>query len=348
MKSVPVELLEKAEQARAGKKTSAKVRTLLDWFGAQRRRQSVVATIREALAEAGLQTDPDFEHTYIDERVVFLVADAPERATETSSASPESASLPIESLTPTPAAFDPTYRIGKLPSANSVPLSVKPDDPVKHAVTLMLHHDFSQLPVMTGPRDVKGIFSWRSLGSSLALGKTVTRALDCVEPHHELSADTSLFEAIPTIIRRDCVLIRDYTKAVCGIVTAADVCTQFRQLTEPFLLLNEVEDHIRGLITDKFSIAELQAARDPTNARPITRVADLTLGEYQRLLEQPHHWQRLDLQISRSVFIESLRRVLDIRNDVMHFDPDGIEEKQLATLQEFVAFLRRLRAIRRP
>jgi len=39
---------------------------------------------------------------------------------------------------------------------------------------------------------------------------------------------------------------------------------------------------------------------------------------------------------------ESVRR---IRNDVMHFDPDGIPEKDLMTLREFARFLQRLQII---
>jgi CBS domain-containing protein len=347
MMSVPLELREKAEQVKSGRKTSAKVRTLLDWFGAQRRRQAVVGAIRDALAEAGLRTDPDFEHAYIDERVTFLASETEPAPTASTPLVPiDSAdTLALETVVQ-PSVTDPTYRIGKLKSANTPVVSVKPDDPINHTVTLMLHRDFSQLPIMTGPRDVKGMVSWRSLGSRMALGQKSDRALDCMEPHHELDSDTSLFEAIPTIIRRDAVLIRDHAKAICGIVTASDVCEKFRQLTEPFLLLNEVEDHIRGLVTGVFSVAELQAACDPANPRPVKRAADLTLGEYLRLLEKPTHWERLGLQLSRLAFCDYLRQVLRIRNDVMHFDPDGLEPDELSALRDFVDFLRRLRAIR--
>ena len=39
----------------------------------------------------------------------------------------------------------------------------------------MLSNDFSQLPVMTGPRELKGIVSWKSIGSRLALDKEIRR-----------------------------------------------------------------------------------------------------------------------------------------------------------------------------
>ena len=49
---------------------------------------------------------------------------------------------------------DPTYWIGKLEAANHALVSVKPDAQLSEAITMMLSHDYSQLPVMTNERDV--------------------------------------------------------------------------------------------------------------------------------------------------------------------------------------------------
>jgi hypothetical protein len=40
-----------------------------------------------------------------------------------------------------------------------------------------------------------------------------------------------------------------------------------------------------------------------------------------------------------------LDQVRDIRNDVMHFDPDGIPPDDLERLREFARFLQRLQSI---
>ena len=58
-----------------------------------------------------------------------------------------------------------------LAAENRRPLCVSPETRVAEAITLMLQHDYSQLPVTRTEREVKGIFSWKSLGSRLALGK---------------------------------------------------------------------------------------------------------------------------------------------------------------------------------
>jgi len=63
---------------------------------------------------------------------------------------------------------DPTYRISKLKGATNKPVSISPTADLTEAVTVMLSNDFSELPVMSGERDVKGVISWQSLGTRLS------------------------------------------------------------------------------------------------------------------------------------------------------------------------------------
>lgn len=71
-------------------------------------------------------------------------------------------------------------------------------------------------------------------------------------------------------------------------------------------------------------------------------VSDLTLGECMRLIERPDNWQKLELKIDRAVFVKGLDEIRRIRNDVMHFDPEGTDEGDVKKLRDFVAFLQRL------
>jgi hypothetical protein len=43
--------------------------------------------------------------------------------------------------------------------------------------------------------------------------------------------------------------------------------------------------------------------------------------------------------IDRKTFTDELKRVGRIRNDVMHFDPDGVAPEDLAILRKFARFL---------
>jgi CBS domain-containing protein len=356
---VPHELLEIAEQVKKGAQPSVTVRTLLSWFHAKRRTAWMVGSIRRALREVKLQTVPDFDWTYLDGPVTFApkVEPAPDTLATPGTAVDTEVSTKVVSIaadaylsppvSPVTRGFGyPTYRIGRLASANKTPVSVPPDATIQEAITIMLARDFSQLPVMTSEREVKGLISWKSIGGRLSLGQPCEFVRECTDPHHEISADDSLFDVIDRIVLHECVLVRDSTKKICGIVTTSDLSVQFGQLGEPFFLLGEIENHIRGLIDGKFTQEELKAALDPEDPdRQIEDVSDLTFGEYLHLLEDPQKWGKLVLKIDRKVFIKDLDDIRRIRNDVMHFDPDGIGENDLATLRRFVQFLQRLRQL---
>jgi hypothetical protein len=359
---IPERLREIAEQLRTGVKPEPKtVRQLLSVFNAERRGSYKVGKIRRALDGLGLVTDPDFENIWIDAAIEFRLRSEPhkesERAPNSTIAVPDvgevreqlarpepMTEIPVETPTVTSSRItDPTYRIGKLPAANQPIVSVTLDEDVTQAVTKMMKWDYSQLPIMQGVRDVKGVISWRSIGSRLALGAPCAKVRDCRDSHRGVSADTSLFHAIPAIIEDGYVLVRADDKTISGIVTASDLSLQFQQLSEPFLLLGEIEQHVRKLIEGKFALSDLQDAKDPADVqRLVERVADLTLGEYIRLLENSNRWTMLKVNIDRAIFIAELKEVKRIRNDVMHFDPDPLGESELSTLRSFVRLLPRL------
>jgi hypothetical protein len=77
----------------------------------------------------------------------------------------------------------------------------------------------------------------------------------------------------------------------------------------------------------------------------VESASDLTFGEYRRLLEDPLRWSALGLELDRAVFVQLLDKVRETRNDVMHFDPDGIEDQALGVLRDFVKFLRTLQTV---
>lgn len=307
------------------------VRSFLLWFGAERRGYRVVREVRAHLKRHGLATSPDFEYTWLDGAIAFIT-EGPDGKT---SAAPMGA-----------AAADPTFRIGRLDAANRAPKSVKPDATLQQAVTIMLTNDFSQLPVMTGPRDLKGVISWKTIGSRLALKRPCAHVRDAMEPAQVVSSDVSLFDAIARIASHDYVLVQAEEKTYSGIVTASDFNLQFRSLAEPFLLVGEIENGVRRILHQKFTLKELEEAKAPgDDGRKIESPSDLTFGEYIRLIEPEKRWKKLKLEIDRVEFLERLNRVREVRNDVMHFDPDGLDPDDLVFLREFAQFLKRLRDV---
>jgi CBS domain-containing protein len=106
-----------------------------------------------------------------DEIVLEGTPSAVEQAVEQSQAAPTSSAPDVPpSETRSDGKTDPTFRIGSLPAANKSLISINVEDSVATAVTLMLQHDFSQLPVMQGEREVKGVVTWKSVCSRLAFG----------------------------------------------------------------------------------------------------------------------------------------------------------------------------------
>jgi CBS domain-containing protein len=326
-------------------------REFLSWFWkSQRRGRWITSYIRDQLEAVGLITVPDFESTYLDAEIQFQLAIAGTRSTNDAAVDGAQVIKVVDhsEVKVSPPAFaDPTYRISKLAAANRFPVSVKPDASLTEAVTLMMTHDFSQLPVMVNEREVKGMVSWNSIGTRLALRQGPEWVREAMDPHAEVSSEASLFTAIPVIVEHGYALVRSSVdKRIVGIITTSDLSLQFQQLSEPFLLLGEIENHIRRIINARFRKHELMAVKDETDtARSVESVADLTFGEYQRLLEDPKRWAALRLDLDRGVFIQRLERVRVIRNEVMHFDPDGIEVESLLHLRDFVKFLRMLQTI---
>ena len=99
------------------------VRELLSRFGYARRGHWVVAEIRNALEDRQLRTSPDFEFEWVDNQISIILDGEAEGAVER---------IPV----------DPTVRIGILPAAHNTPVSVKRDDSLAKATTIMRIEDY--------------------------------------------------------------------------------------------------------------------------------------------------------------------------------------------------------------
>lgn len=175
---------------------------------------------------------------------------------------------------------DPTFRIGSLAAANKPLVTVGQDDPLTKAATKMLQFDYSQLPIMHGEREVKGMISWKSIASRYAIGGECSKVQHCREDAQVVDGNGTVFDAISTIVKHGYVLVRSqHDRISTGIVTATDLLIQFQQLTEPFLLLREIELHIRQLLQDKVTAEDLEPLGSADGgAPPQNRSLTLALG----------------------------------------------------------------------
>lgn len=201
-------------------------------------------------------------------------------------------------------------------------------------------HDFSQLPVMQNQRDIDGMVSWRSITNAQVANGEVKFVRDCLDKKVNIVLyDTPLFDAVKTVMDHEVVLVRGQDKKITGLVTVTDIGEQFIALAEPFLILEQIENHIRAWLDGSFTGQQLKTALDPSDiSREVETISDLTFGEYVRLLENPKHWKTLKLSLDRTIFTKRLNDVRRIRNDVMHFNPDGISNTDVDTLRETSQF----------
>ena len=296
-------------------------RELLSRFGYARRGRWVVAEIRNALQKRQLRTSPDFEFEWVDNQISIVLDVEAKGAMEQTSA-------------------DPTVCVGILPAAHNAPVSVKRDDPLAKATTIMRIHDYSQLPVMPNERDVKGVVSWSSIGAAYAQGKNPSKVRECMVHAQVIDMQTPLADAMDVIHKHDFVIVRDKERKVTGIVTAVDLTHEFKQLTYPFLLIGEIEHHLRNLIRSKYSVEELVAASG--GDKDIRGPDDLTFGGYCRLLQPKSGWEKLGVEVDQSVFIARLESLRQIRNEVMHFSPEPYDPSDIRQLECMVRFCRTL------
>ena len=222
-------------------------------------------------------------------------------------------------------------------------ISVKKETPLNEVISLMLLHNFSQIPILSSRREVYGLISWKSIGKALSLGKKCTSVIDCYEQVEILNYDEALFKAVKIILEKEVVLVRDYKNEISGIVTSTDIGEQFLILSEPFLLIEQIENFIRILLSDKLTYDDINKVLDLVKyEKEIKHLSDLTFGHYIRIFENEDLFKKIDIKVDRIILQKMLVDVNKIRNEVMHFNPEAMEVKDLYVLRKTQNFLQQI------
>jgi len=298
-------------------------RQFIHYFDCEKRTKGNQALINKFLYDNKLETSPDYMSAWIDGEIILRHKKKAKSKNE----------------------IDPIQKIKILQAANREPVMIKRDAQLKEAFTLMMMHNYSQLPVISGPKSIIGVITWQTIGCGITNGLISSSINDYISKDITiLDYETPLLEAIDTIIKKEFVVVQKSDKSICGIVTIADISEQFLTLTEPFILLEQIENQIRQILDGKFLIEELKTlCMDDGTENEVEHIDDLNFGDYIRLIEKPDNWDRLNIKIDRTHFINQLDKVRKIRNDVMHFDPDGISKNQREDLLKMSKFLSEIR-----
>ena len=308
---------------------------ILEQLGYERRSWRVVETFNSMLEKYELCTDIDFGS-------VYFYSDFEIR--------PKKKVFANNDLEINIKKFDPTPRLSILKAANISNIknddsvigliSVNRENTLAEATTLMIRHSFSQLPILSGKNNVDGIISWKSIGRTLALGIECKKVADCKEEVIILKLEEPLFKAVKIILEKEVVLVKEKDNSICGIVTATDIGDQFIQLSEPFLLIEQIENHLRTLLHDKLTFDDIKSVvSEETLEKPFNNLSNLSFGHYVRIIENIKLFDKLFLNVDRVIFRQLLEEVRSIRNFVMHFSPEPFKDKDLEVLRQAVNFL---------
>jgi CBS domain-containing protein len=245
---------------------------------------------------------------------------------------------------------------GLIPDEQAV-ICVAPNAPVVRALELMEEHGFSQLPVMEGDA-VIGVFSYRSLARRVAqLGQTDVQKLevdDCVEELRFVRVTDEIEELFDYLDRDGAVLVGDPDRLL-AVATPTDLVRYLYTVTHPFVLIQEIEMVLRGLVSVAARPPELilcieRAITDKYRGRLDRlprKLTDLDLGELvQTVIHGDNYSGTFSSVLGRNR--DSTRGYLDpippLRNDVFHFRRriTGDDHRTLANTRTWL--LRKARA----
>lgn len=354
-----------------------RVRRLLELAGSERRGYVIVHKIRKVLDAHGLVTIPDFELAWIDSLVRIRLAsdgdtqeslepnldrggeeqesnDEPivDPAIGDQSPSPlatesvaEPLNVPLGTTVPevmeatVTSSADPIVRVASLAAANRGVVSVSISDKLDKATTLMLFENYSQVAVMQGDRDVKGMISWESIARRSMQSPPPSTVRDCMIEARIVNGTSSLFDTLPEVERYGYVLVRDKGK-ITGIVTATDFATELASMSQAFMSIGTIERLIRNRLHPCLAEADFSHLEQHSRALTEKDFARLTFGENVRLMERPEIWGRLKVSLDKAEFTKRLIMIGEIRNDVMHFGPDPLSASQKKSLEQMESFLK--------
>ena len=315
------------------------VRDLIALWGARGRDSSLIGAIEADLANHGLLTDPDFRAVTLEDEVTLKLAAKDDTSIVAEIPRKDVSALEDGEPSTRKVRYERGLTIGNLPAANRIVESVSPNASFEQAITKMLIFDYSQLAVMSGERNLRGAVTWRSIAKvrhqnpDAQFSSAIVRAA-------EVSYQEDLVDVLPRLAADEFVFVRGPKGNISGIVTASDVVQTYGEMTSPFFTIGEIDQTLRWILESSVDLEMVLSLCDSDGRRGIESFSNLTMGDYQRVLENPEAWGKLDWPLDRKVFSERLKEICVIRNNIMHFNGDPLPGDVLSMLKNFLSLLR--------
>lgn len=199
---------------------------------------------------------------------------------------------------------------------------------------------YSQLPVLNGPRNLRGAVTWESIARARYADVAAPFA-DAIVDAHAVSYADHLIDVLPDLERFGFLLVKDQTNQIAGIITVADVAAEYGATARPFLLIGDLDRQLRRVISEGLDVAEVIALCDPDGLRKLTAFDQLSYGDYQQALSNQKQWDRLNWPLGRKSFTARLDELREIRNELMHFNDKGkAGDSAIPMLRNMIELLR--------
>jgi CBS domain-containing protein len=202
--------------------------------------------------------------------------------------------------------------------------------PAVEALEVMAEHEINQLPVIDEGR-VTGLFTWRSFSTRVAdvgrlkISPSAIQVRDCLEAVEFIDPE----EHIDVEVKwehRDHVLVGSPERIV-GVLTRWDVMGRLRSFAEAFVLVYEIEQELRTVITTAVAESILQAAIEELYVdhdrpgRPVTALEDFAFRQYRDLVCSRRNWSHFEAAFDtrRDLLDADFVQINDLRNVIFHF-----------------------------
>ncbi|MFJ4696562.1 CBS domain-containing protein [Streptomyces sp. NPDC088768] len=381
----PAELADMVAKAPAGRPVELAVRDLLSIWDFVSRSDKAITTIRRDLDELGLAVVPPITEVPSIDHIVRVVPIGLAPEAERQSLGEETANLELELEEGDDSAADllvddgsgssdvsaltlivpgagegvsgdddeepvrpapVMVTVGRLPSARSMPKTVKLTDPLSRAVELLSENAYDQLPVLDDDGHLRGSITWREIG---ATNRPATALVGdaAVLKVRSIRTDEPMVDCLADVADHGCVFVINPDGSLSGIVTGHDLAHRFEQELRPYALIQELELRLRralrrALIQVKESQGEYGLSGDDKRIGKLANQG-MNFSDYITLLKRDDVWQATGWQFPQQSFAERMDRVRKIRNETMHFHTS--DDDRISAVKEIQVALQMLKTV---
>jgi CBS domain-containing protein len=309
------------------------------WFGFSKKGIHVDNHIKNTLVECNLSTVPDFHLKWAWEWIKFeLMHENHKFINYSGTQRTYDISQLLDEILPV---VDKTSRDARVGD------SLSPDDTLSHAITLMMARGLSVLPLVHNSK-VTGVLSFKEIVNHIFFNKGFNFANEKLGSYASMppifKKDDNIHSIIPDLTNHECVIVEvkvnENMKIFC--ISKDDIIRVFRELSIPFVLIEEIENKLRQLLSNTYTVDEVNSILT-ANQKKLTSnssLSKLTFGNYFYLLKSPELWNKLELNnVDHNIFIDSIEKIKNIRNSVVHFSPDAVDDTDINTLKLFNSML---------